>query len=64
MVGVGWHRLGGDKEKGGRGSDGFIVGIGLGLGRETGQRGGVEWSKRVEWRGVEWSGVGRKSDSI
>ena len=35
------HRLGWGKEKGGRGSDGFIFGFG--------------W-RRVDWSGVEWSG--------
>ena len=56
-----WEQAGieleGDKEKGGRGSDGFGVGVGLGLGRGPRRRGGVEWSERVEWSGVEWGGI-------
>ena len=50
MLATGWHRLGGGKEKGGRGSNGFVFGIRFGFGRR-----GVNWS---EW--VEWSGVDRK----
>ena len=43
VVGAVWHRHGWDEEKGGggRGSDGFIVGLGIG-------RRGVEWSERVK----------------
>ena len=48
VVGTGRNRLGGGKEKGGRGSYGFTFGVGVGFGRI-----GVEWSKWVEWSGVE-----------
>ena len=51
VVVTGRYRLGGGKEKGGRGNDGFGVGVGFGFGRR-----GVEWSKWVEWSGVEWGG--------
>ena len=51
MVGTGRNRLGGGKEKGDRGSNGFTIGVGVGFGRR-----GVEWSKWVEWSGVEMSG--------
>ena len=63
MVGTGCHINVGGKEKVGRGSDGFGVGpgIGLGLGRRCtcgpGRKGGDEWSKRVEWSGVEVGGL-------
>ena len=53
MVGTGRHRLGGVEEKGGRGRDGFGVGVGVGVG--FGRR-GVDWSKWVEWSGLEQSG--------
>ena len=50
VVEAGWHRLGGIKEKGDRVSNGFGIGI------RSGRRGLVEWSKWVEWRGVDWGG--------
>ena len=51
VVGTGRNRLGGVKEKGGRGSNGFTFGVGVGFGRR-----GVEWSKWVKWSGLELSG--------
>ena len=48
-MGTGWNRMGGNEEKGGRGSGGF--GVGFGFGQRI-----VEWSKWVEWSKVEWSG--------
>ena len=54
VVETGHHRLGGGKKKGGgggRGSGGFRFRVGLGFGRR-----GAEWSERVEWTRVEWSG--------
>ena len=56
VVGAGWHQLGGGIEKGGRCSNGFGIIVGLGLGRKSGRRGGVEGSEQVEWSGVEWGG--------
>ena len=49
VVGTGRHRPVGVEEKGGRGSVGFGGGFGF-------RRRGVEWSKWVEWSGVEWGG--------
>ena len=49
VVGTGRHRLGGGEEKGGRGSNIFLVRFRFG-------RRGVEGSNWVEWSGVEWSG--------
>ena len=54
------HQLGGGEEEDIRVSDGLGVGVGLGIEHGPGRRGGVKGSKRVEWSGVEWSGVGRK----
>ena len=51
VVGTGGHRLGGGKEKGGKGKNGFGIGVGVGF-----RRRGVEWSEWVKWSGVEWSG--------
>ena len=49
VVGTGRYIIGGDEEKGGRGS--YRVRVGSGFGRR-----GFEWSKWVEWSGVEWCG--------
>ena len=56
VVGTGRPRLGWVEEKGGRGSDGLGVGVGLRIERGPGQRGEVEGSKLVEWSRAEWSG--------
>ena len=56
VVGSGRHQLGGGKEEGDRGSNGLRVGVGLGIERRPGRRGGVEGSEQVEWSGVEWGG--------
>ena len=45
--------LGGGKEKGVRGSNGFGVRFGIGLGCGPGRGGGVKWSERVKCIGVE-----------
>ena len=51
VMGTGRHRLGGGEEKGGGGRDsnGFRVGLGLGQ-RE------VDWINRVKWSRVDLSG--------
>ena len=54
VVGAGWNQLGGSEEEGSGGSNGLRVGVGLGIERGPGQRGGVEGSKRVKWIRVEW----------
>ena len=47
---TGRNIIGGGKEKGSRGSNGFGVRFGFGWR-------GVEWSEWVEQSGVEWSGI-------
>ena len=68
VVGVGQNRPGGGKETGGRIDDEIGDGVGGGVrqgakGGRRRRRGGVSWSERFKWRGVE-RGRGWMSDHL
>ena len=60
VMGTDRHRLGGGKEAGGRDNDNIRVrtggGVGRGIERGLGRRGGISVSERVEWSRMKWSG--------
>ena len=55
-MGADRHQLGGGKGEGDIESGVLRVGVGIGIERGPGRRGGVEGSERFEWSGVEWGG--------